>query len=54
MVEICGGSIKMKIDYTDQEKNAVLLYQGCGVPGDSDVFYQQSDAFQSFNLFLME
>lgn len=44
----------MKIDYTDQEKNAVLLYQGCGVPGDSDVFYQQSDAFQSFNLFLME
>lgn len=44
----------MKNDFTQQETNAVLLYEGCGVPGEYDEFFQPTKAYQSLNLFLME
>lgn len=41
--------------FTDQETNAVLLYQGCGVPGVyGDPFYQQDSAYRAFNILMME
>ena len=44
----------MNMDYTRQEINAVLLYQGCGVPGDADPFYHQDSAYRGFNILMME
>lgn len=45
-------SEKKKI-YSQREINALLLYQGCGVPGEIDVFYQQASAYRTFNLLMM-
>ena len=42
-----------KLEYSRREINALLLYQGCGVPGEIDVFYQQHSAYRTFNLLMM-
>lgn len=44
----------MDLTITNQEKNAVLLYQGCGVPGENDAFYHQNSAFSAINILMME
>ena len=41
------------MEYTQQERNALLLYQGCGVPSEIDAFYTQDSAYQTFNLLMM-
>ena len=41
------------MEYSRREINALLLYQGCGVPGEIDVFYQQHSAYKTFNLLMM-
>lgn len=43
----------MYLDYSRREVNAVLLYQGCGVPGEYDAFYRQNSAYRTFNLLMM-
>lgn len=44
----------MNKEFTRQEINAVLLYQGCGVPGEYDAFYHQDSAYRCFNMLMME
>ena len=44
----------MNIEFSPQEINAVRLYQGCEVPEEQDVFYQQNKAYYAFNLLMME
>lgn len=38
---------------TDREVNALLLYEGCGVPGKYGEFYTLSVPYQTFNLLMM-
>lgn len=42
-----------KMEYSRREINALLLYQGSGVPGETDVFYQQNSAYRTLNLLMM-
>ena len=44
---------EIKMEYSQREINALLLYQGSGVPGEIDVFYQQHSAYRTFNLLMM-
>ena len=44
----------MDTEITYQETNVVRLYQGSGVPGEQDVFYQQTKAYYAINLLMME
>lgn len=44
----------MNREFTKQEVNAVLLYQGCGVPGEYDEFYHIENAYRAFNILMME
>ena len=44
----------MDTEITCQETNVVRLYQGSGVPGEQDVFYQQTKAYYAINLLVME
>lgn len=44
----------MDAEFTPQEINMVRLYQGSGVPGEHDVFYQQTNAYYAINLLMME
>lgn len=44
----------MDTEFTLQEINMVRLYQGSGVPGEQDVFYQQTKAYYAINLLMME
>jgi hypothetical protein len=41
------------MEYSQREINALLLYQGCGVPGEVDAFYRQESAYRTFNLLMM-
>ena len=38
---------------TDDEVDALLLYEGCGVPGKYGEFYSPAEAYQTFNLLMM-
>lgn len=38
---------------TDREVEALLLYEGCGVPGKNGEFYSPAEAYQTFNLLMM-
>lgn len=38
---------------TDHEVDALLLYEGCGVPGKYGDFYTSSSPYQTFNLLMM-
>ena len=44
----------MDTEFSSQETNVVRLYQGSGVPGEQDEFYQQTKAYYVFNLLMME
>ena len=42
-----------KREFSRREINALLLYQGCGVPGEIDVYYKQQNAYRTLNLLMM-
>lgn len=44
----------MDLTITRQEKNAILLYQGCGVPGEYDEFFNQINAFSAINILMTQ
>lgn len=44
----------MDLTITRQEKNAILLYQGCDVPGEYDRFFNQINAFSAINILMMQ
>ena len=46
--------MEKNLEYTKREKNALLLYQGCGLPWMQDEFYNYENAYRTFNLLMME